>query len=428
MDPSSHWELIAAGIALAAGLWSHIKAAVAWFRRLMIVTVWVDGNTARMLTTYLSSTFRRNAAEGVYGACELYVKPLGRIASVVTEEMYRSPATYYIGWRPLWFRRPDKPLVEHAYVHTCSFIRGTVDWDDLLYRASVAQTSVTAGSYKTDRHCIVYHFGKSLGDEIAPKSTPATSHTYGWANPSGERLIHWKPDDIGSPSRGRDAVAHLALSPQMHTVAQSVRDWYASREWHSDHGIPWRLGHAYVGAGGTGKTSFARALAQELDLPVHVFDLASMSNKDLREAWRQMMSSAPCMALIEDIDAVFHGRENQAKAGMGASSLTFDTLLNCIDGIETTDGIFLVVTTNHPELVDPALLHRKKRIDEIVTFVVIDYNLRLQIARRILDDEAAAIKMAVEIGDTTVADFTTRCCRAALDGRFARAGSGPFRE
>ena len=97
----------------------------------------------------------------------------------------------------------------------------------------------------------------------------------------------------------------------------------------------------------------ARALAQDLDLPVTSYDLATLDNRELREAWSRMLASAPCMALLEDVDGVFEGRTN--KLGEAGGGLTFDGLLDCLGGLVVPRGVLTVVTTNHPEGLDPAL-------------------------------------------------------------------------
>jgi SpoVK/Ycf46/Vps4 family AAA+-type ATPase len=116
----------------------------------------------------------------------------------------------------------------------------------------------------------------------------------------------------------------------------------------------------------------------------------------------------PCIALIEDIDGVFHGRKNisggnaemsaflrnaemmgrdgqdgqggdgedtisQPKEASGEdgegrqqrqmrrpqipmnSGLTFDCLLNVLDGVERLEGVFVIITTNDITKVDPAI-------------------------------------------------------------------------
>ncbi len=67
------------------------------------------------------------------------------------------------------------------------------------------------------------------------------------------------------------------------------------------------------------------------------------------KCWKEV----PCVAMFEDIDAVFHGRRNVAVAS--GPSLTFDCLLNCLDGVQRANGLLTFMTTNHLELVDPAI-------------------------------------------------------------------------
>jgi len=47
--------------------------------------------------------------------------------------------------------------------------------------------------------------------------------------------------------------------------------------------------------------------------------------------------------------------------------ITLSGLLNCMDGITAPDGAVIVMTTNHPELISPALL-RPGRVDVRVNF------------------------------------------------------------
>jgi hypothetical protein len=100
-----------------------------------------------------------------------------------------------------------------------------------------------------------------------------------------------------------------------------------------------------------------------------------------------MQLNVPCIALIEDIDNVFHGRENiSRKHGMMSflmaskkkdgeadqpppSPLTFDCLLNCLDGVDRCDGVFTIVTTNSIDKIDPALGQPRKLPDGTVEFI-----------------------------------------------------------
>ena len=44
------------------------------------------------------------------------------------------------------------------------------------------------------------------------------------------------------------------------------------------------------------------------------------------------------------------------------SSVSLSTLLNCLDGYAMHEGTIIIMTSNHPEVLDPALI-RPGRID-----------------------------------------------------------------
>lgn len=178
----------------------------------------------------------------------------------------------------------------------------------------------------------------------------------------------------------------------------------------------------------TGKTSLVRAIAYDLDLPIYSFDLSTMSNEELIEKWKLMKTYTPCIALIEDIDAVFDGRKN--RLGEYGGGLTFDCFLNCIGGIENCNGVMLIVTTNNIEDIDEALGVPRKdkdmngtlistrpgRIDRALELKKLTEECRVKIARRILKDYPKYINEVVEKGDgDTGAQFQERCTQIALE-------------
>lgn len=69
-----------------------------------------------------------------------------------------------------------------------------------------------------------------------------------------------------------------------------------------------------------------------------------------------LLNNAPMKSIIllEDIDAIFVDRtsvqENQSRG------VTFSGLLNALDGVRSQEGRILIMTTNHREKLDPALM------------------------------------------------------------------------
>lgn len=188
----------------------------------------------------------------------------------------------------------------------------------------------------------------SGGATVAPPEPRASPHI-------GRNYLHWDEDDIGAP-KAKEPFAAYSLGEVAGAAREDFRRWLGLKDWYEARGIPWRRGHLLYGPPGTGKTALVRALAQEADMPVFSYDLSSLDNEEFRRYWMDMQESAPCIALLEDIDGVFHGRENVlSQSNTSRESLTFDCLLNALGGIETADGVFVVVTTNRPETLDEAL-------------------------------------------------------------------------
>ncbi|MGL4554251.1 MAG: AAA family ATPase, partial [Gemmataceae bacterium] len=239
-------------------------------------------------------------------------------------------------------------------------------------------------------------------------------------------------------------------------LIREIELWRSNRDWYRERGIPWKRGWMLYGPPGTGKTALARAFAEDLNMPIYVFNLAQMSNQDLTKAWTEMQVNVPCIALIEDIDNVFHGRENVARKNspmpffmqgskkdddgggssrpMSYSPLTFDTLLNCLDGVERSDGIFTIITTNDISKIDAAMGQPRKlpdgtqefistrpgRIDKAVELTYMENEDKKRMAARILGEyETAHLDMLAFIDRypdllETPAQFQERCGQVAL--------------
>lgn len=124
-----------------------------------------------------------------------------------------------------------------------------------------------------------------------------------------------------------------------------------SEQWYTNMGIPWRRGYLLYGPPGNGKSSLITALAGALKRSVCVLNLASGTLSD--EGLQNLLTDAPegSMILLEDIDAIFHGRKKDSE-----TKLSFNGLLNALDGVTAQQGRMVFMTTNHIEKLDPALV------------------------------------------------------------------------
>lgn len=400
------------GVVLA--LWSQIRVIVDRIRALLVTKVLLDGEVAAATLAYIyEHGCVLDWGDRYIYSTPSFVRPLDRVTAVAIEAVPVQARIAWLGWCPVMFSSYGDQNSRKPYSRTdihVSFIRGTLDVKRLtrlaLERSSRQQT--TGSRYRVTR--VV---GRSKAADYGASSIGQSGNSQ--AVPSGapyceitvnDRLLHWSFDDIGAQTQ-QAPFAAMVLDAEAETARSEFERWLELRTWYKERGIPWRRGFGLLGAPGTGKTSLARAFAQTADIPVYVFDLATLSNEEFLREWQEMQKCVPCMALIEDIDSCFDGRINTRE---GPDSLTFDCLLNAIGGIQSADGVFLIVTTNKPDWLDPALT-RPGRLDRLFTLGNPTEDGRAAILQRIVGHA----RNLMETEGMTVAEVTEFAVSRALD-------------
>ncbi|KAI0120522.1 BCS1 N terminal-domain-containing protein [Hypoxylon sp. NC0597] len=182
----------------------------------------------------------------------------------------------------------------------------------------------------------------------------------------------------------------------------------ATQRWYSLRGIPYRRGYLLHGPPGTGKSSLSLALAGYFKLRIYIVSLSSITSNE--ESLASLFAELPrrCVVLLEDIDTagLTHTREGneprpqnqstddsnstvpgQLTTGNGNTNnsggrLSLSGLLNILDGVASQEGRVLIMTTNHLEKLDAALI-RPGRVDMIIEFGLADEGMVSSIFRAI---------------------------------------------
>jgi chaperone BCS1 len=140
------------------------------------------------------------------------------------------------------------------------------------------------------------------------------------------------------------------------SLIADIQEFVDSKKWYHDRGILHKRGYLYYGEPGNGKTSVAMATAEMLGRDLYLMNLNSFDNDgSLVKSFNNL--GRGIVLLIEDVDGSFVQRESLKK------NISFSGLLNSIDGALCKDGVIVVLTTNHVDKLDPALI-RDGRIDK----------------------------------------------------------------
>lgn len=206
-------------------------------------------------------------------------------------------------------------------------------------------------------------------------------------------------------------------------IEEKIDFFLNNKEWYDDRGIPYNLGIGLHGSPGTGKTSFIKALANKTNRDIVVLPLKIIHTKrELNTLFYEntyntynVKNSKPFdkkIIVFEDIDCIgdivkkrdtLREREirkevknkeskendlvntinkaldNTVQTPMDPKMLyldplTLDDFLNLWDGIRETPGRIIVITSNHYDQLDPALI-RPGRIDMTYEFKKVNHEI-----------------------------------------------------
>jgi hypothetical protein len=180
-------------------------------------------------------------------------------------------------------------------------------------------------------------------------------HVYREVEAFPEKYAHFKE------SREEDE-RKLPFGKEKELLESDVRQWLRMRDWCESRSLPWRRGGLLYGPPGTGKSAMIREVALQFKLPVYIIDLSQCTNAFLQSLLEDSNWDWPAIFLFEDIDGVFNGREYVAPRSMLQDPVTFDALLQFVGGAVVLHGVYVIMTTNHVEKLDDALI-RKGRVD-----------------------------------------------------------------
>ena len=189
-------------------------------------------------------------------------------------------------------------------------------------------------------------------------------------------------------------------------------------------GIKAPKGVLLYGPPGTGKTLLARALASNINATFLKVVASAIVDKYIGESARvirEMFGFAkdhqPCVIFMDEVDAIGGSRFSEGTSADREIQRTLMELLNQLDGFEQLGQVKMVMATNRPDILDPAVT-RPGRLDQLIHIPLPDRDSRYNVFKASL--RKAPLDPAVDLdklADFTVgfsgADISEICQRAA---------------
>ncbi|XP_067940015.1 26S proteasome regulatory subunit 10B-like [Watersipora subatra] len=152
-------------------------------------------------------------------------------------------------------------------------------------------------------------------------------------------------------------------------------------------GITPPKGVLLYGPPGTGKTLLARAVASQLDANFLKVVSSAIVDKYIGESARlirEMFAFArdhqPCIIFMDEIDAIGGRRFSEGTSADREIQRTLMELLNQMDGFDVLGKVKIIMATNRPDTLDPALM-RPGRLDRKIEIPLPNEQARMDILK-----------------------------------------------
>ncbi|WP_426129719.1 AAA family ATPase [Pararhizobium sp. PWRC1-1] len=235
--------------------------------------------------------------------------------------------------------------------------------------------------------------------ETKPKSRNAASKDAGKPSSSLEGVDIIRPLEPPAEKMGAEtdvdgmAMSEPSVDMHMHQLRIETLSGYGEgRQWALDlkddlqvwreGGLGWSEMNTKLllsGPPGTGKTTYARALCNTLQVPLLVTSVAAWLEpgylgdvlKRMSQAFEAARSHAPSILFIDEIDNIGSRSGGRREQHDDYWRSLINRLLELLDGASKTEGVIVVAATNLPDRIDPALL-RSGRLEKHVNIPMPD--------------------------------------------------------
>lgn len=294
----------------------------------------------------------------------------------------------------------------------------------------------------------IYFFDHKSKDAPPPMAPPGATEAEAIANHK-RMMISTAPKQLSftkTPFYSNKSFGNI-YGAEARLIEQRLRFFIDNKQWYDRKGIPYQLGMLLSGIAGAGKTSVIRAVANLTKRHIVNVNFANITtatqlknlfyNDRLQVYTDQNMSATQSyfipvdqrLYVLEEIDAIgdiVKQRTPEEADALSKSAvndeLTLAEILTVLDGTMEVPGRIVIMTTNHPEVLDRALI-RPGRIDVQVNFTHASRSLIAEMYGGYMDrpfpeervhELPDRVLSPAEVGQVLFRHFDVRCgCEAA---------------
>lgn len=151
----------------------------------------------------------------------------------------------------------------------------------------------------------------------------------------------------------------VVLEPEhRETIERNIEAFFKAKAAYHKHKLAYRRGLLMVGPPGNGKSTVIKILASlRRDVAFFMYGFTAEGNDPsrLERIFKTASRCSPSIVVLEDIDRV-------------AKDHVMRAMLNILDGVNSSDGVFVLATSNNAGEIDPALIERPSRFDLVMRF------------------------------------------------------------
>ncbi|AYV77144.1 MAG: AAA family ATPase [Barrevirus sp.] len=162
----------------------------------------------------------------------------------------------------------------------------------------------------------------------------------------------------------------------LNTLIKIFESFCQKPAYYEQFNIPYKLCLLFSGLPGFGKTSVIKSLANEYGYNLYSMSLRTVTDDLLPHIFLSIKKRS--ILLFEEVDCMTSRQKNIVKTteegeeeikdnefGLDGkkeknNSLSLSAFLNALDGILVCEGLIVIMTTNHPEELDPALIRQER--------------------------------------------------------------------